>query len=204
MTDDFFLQRLTTAGLFSAYSLIRLVFRWRNRDLGSHKASHRERSSREGRRAFFTRLVLFPVFVALVVAFASGTLPLLQFDDHAVFLGLGLALSLAGLGLLTWVHLSLGRYWSPDLELREQHRLIVHGPFARIRHPMYSAACLFFVGAGLTSGNWAVLLPGILIVSLLLVRIQREERMLLERFGAEYEAYKRRSGALWPALFSKK
>ena len=115
--------------------------------------------------------------------------------------GLGFAIGLGALGLLAWVHATLGANFSPRLELRAEHTLIQAGPYARVRHPMYTAGLLFVVGAGLASGNWMVGgLPLAALLLLVALRLPDEEAMLAGRFGSNYADYRRRTGALFPRL----
>ncbi len=114
------------------------------------------------------------------------------------WIGFGIAvLSLLG---LNWVHLTLGRYFSANLALREDHQLIRLGPYALVRHPMYSALLGFFGGAAILSANAVIIAFCLGIGSLLLWRIDREERMLEERFADEYRQYRTQTGRLLPRV----
>lgn len=106
--------------------------------------------------------------------------------------------ALSGLWLLAWTHHSLGIFWSAGLELREGHRLIRVGPYRLVRHPMYGAVFAFFCGVALWSANLLVLVPVVAICIVLFVRIEFEERMMLDRFGVEYADYASRTGRLLP------
>jgi protein-S-isoprenylcysteine O-methyltransferase Ste14 len=111
----------------------------------------------------------------------------------------GLASAQAGAILLIWVQLALGVHVSGTLHLREDHRLVQHGPYARVRHPMYTAFILLFLGIGLLTHN---LLVGTFLLSTQVWtigwRLAAEERSLLERFGPEWVAYQQHTGVLTP------
>lgn len=92
----------------------------------------------------------------------------------------------------------LGSEWSPQLQLREGHHLVTSGPYARIRHPMYTGITGFGVGLALVSANWVFVALVALVVVGLLLRIPREEEMLIAEFGDEYRMYKQRTGSLLP------
>ncbi|MEM6703026.1 MAG: isoprenylcysteine carboxylmethyltransferase family protein [Acidobacteriota bacterium] len=114
---------------------------------------------------------------------------------------LGGVLAELGLLLLIAVHLSLGVQFSGTLHLRSDHRLISAGPYASMRHPMYTSFLLLFVGLSLLIGSWMV--GAILLGSQVWVlgwRLPREEHQLAERFGSEWETYKASTGALIPRL----
>jgi protein-S-isoprenylcysteine O-methyltransferase Ste14 len=92
----------------------------------------------------------------------------------------------------------LGRMWSLHVEIREQHRLIVSGPYRWVRHPAYTSMILelaslgFLLQSRFTSGAVAVL-----FVPTLLWRIRIEEAALTEQISG-YAAYRRSTPALVP------
>lgn len=117
------------------------------------------------------------------------------------------ALSLAGVmpGLyLFWrSHTDLGRNWSVTTEIREDHTLVTTGIYAKIRHPMYTAIWLLFGVMPLMVHNW---IAGVAVIAtygvMCIVRIPREEQMMIDTFGEEYRAYMARTGRLLPKLRS--
>ena len=107
-----------------------------------------------------------------------------------------------GLWLLYRSHADLGPNWSVTLEVRENHRLITQGIYRNIRHPMYLAFLLYGAGQALVVPNW-VAGPSYLVAFGLLfaLRVLPEERMMVEEFGEEYEAYKARTQRLVPGVW---
>src|SRR5512136_320074 len=94
-----------------------------------------------------------------------------------------------------WSHRALGRNWSPFLEIRKGHVLVIEGPYRFIRHPMYAAIFLIGIGISLLSANWLVALAYMLPVTIMyLVRVADEEEMMIEQFGNEYREYMQRTG----------
>jgi protein-S-isoprenylcysteine O-methyltransferase Ste14 len=115
---------------------------------------------------------------------------------------LGLALAVGALWMFRLTHKALGRNWSVSLQVRENHRLIQEGVYARIRHPMYTAFWLWAAAQALLLPNWVAGLAGIVgFGTLYAFRIGREERMMLEAFGEEYRAYSARTARLIPWLY---
>jgi len=111
----------------------------------------------------------------------------------------GAVISAGGILLLAWVHRTLGDNWSPSLEVRRGHELVDRGPYALVRHPMYTAIGAVILGYGLTSSNAIVLFVSpIPFFTLVAVRMVTEERLLLEQFGETYRAYMRRTKRLVP------
>jgi protein-S-isoprenylcysteine O-methyltransferase Ste14 len=107
-----------------------------------------------------------------------------------------------GLWLFYRSHADLGSNWSATLEVREHHRLISQGIYRHVRHPMYLAFLLYSLGQVLVLPNW-VAGPSFLIAFGLLfgLRVGPEERMMLEKFGKEYEAYAARTKRLVPGVW---
>lgn len=113
----------------------------------------------------------------------------------------GVVLAEAGLILLVAVHLALGVHFSGTLHTADDHRLVTNGPYAVVRHPMYTSFLLMFGGFGLLTGN--VPLALLLLGSqawVLGVRLGREEAQLAELFADEWERYRASTGAVIPRL----
>ncbi len=131
--------------------------------------------------------------------------PLLAFADYplyAVPFGIGIVLMLLGLWLFYRSHNELGLNWSITLQMREHHSLVTDGIYSRIRHPMYSAMLLLGVAQVLFCPNWIAGPAYLLSFGLAyLLRVQAEERMMVDRFGAEYEEYMRKTGRVTPRLW---
>ncbi len=82
------------------------------------------------------------------------------------------------------------------------HHIVQEGPYRLIRHPGYSGSLLVWIGAGLVTSNWIVLIVVTLVcISAYLYRIRSEEAMLVAEFGEEYENYIRRTRRLIPFVY---
>ncbi len=102
---------------------------------------------------------------------------------------LGLALMLAGIAIRWSGIRTLRRFFSANVAVQSDHRLIVAGPYRWVRHPGYFGGWLMFLGLGLALANGvALLLLAVLTVPAFLYRIAVEERALRGAF-AEYAAY---------------
>ena len=155
-------------------------------------------------------LLLILLFVGMIVMpFFYVLTPWLDFADYQLpaWAGLvagwvGAAVFAVALWLLWRSHADLGRNWSPTLEIREGHSLVTHGVFRYIRHPMYAAHGLWAVAQALLLQNWIVG-PAFLALSLPLyvLRVPREEEMMLEHFGEEYRSYIGRTGRVIPRVW---
>ena len=110
----------------------------------------------------------------------------------------GAALTAGGLLFAVWARHHLGRNWSGIVTVKRDHELITTGPYAIVRHPIYTGLLLAFVGSAIARGEWR----GVLAVALVLFSLWRkllfEERWMREQFGDGYEAYSRRVRAIVP------
>jgi protein-S-isoprenylcysteine O-methyltransferase Ste14 len=115
----------------------------------------------------------------------------------AVWLGAGVFLTSL---VVRWrTQRALGELWSFTVELAEKHALVTDGPYSRIRHPLYASLLLWAAAQPLLLQNVVAGWSGAVAVALIwLVRVPREEKLMLERFGAEYEQYMARTGRLIP------
>lgn len=112
----------------------------------------------------------------------------------------GFALVVAGLALLTRAHRTLSSSFSSNLEIREQHQLVMTGPYQWIRHPIYSAISLWSAGLALMTANWFVGLMPVAFALFFMLRVPLEEKMMVEAFGKEYMEYLNRTGDFVPRL----
>jgi protein-S-isoprenylcysteine O-methyltransferase Ste14 len=99
-------------------------------------------------------------------------------------------------------HKELGRNWSITLEIRERHALVSGGPYALVRHPMYTSFMLMGLGQAFLLSNWVAGLAGLIgFAVLFFLRVDKEERMMLENFGPQYRAYMERTKRIIPYLY---
>jgi protein-S-isoprenylcysteine O-methyltransferase Ste14 len=110
----------------------------------------------------------------------------------------GAALALAGFLFTVWAREHLGRNWSGIVTVKQDHELIVDGPYALVRHPIYTGLLLAFAGTGLALGEWRGVLAVVIALLALWRKLRIEERWMQEQFGEQYRAYKHRVAALVP------
>jgi protein-S-isoprenylcysteine O-methyltransferase Ste14 len=139
-------------------------------------------------------------FLPLVYVFT----PLLSFADYSSPLRVGLS-GVVVLLLGNWVfwksHKDLGTNWSPTLEIREKHTLVTHGIYRRIRHPMYLSIWLLVIAQAMILPNYIAGFSGVIPFAVLYVlRVPKEERMMREQFGKEYDEYLLGTGRILPKL----
>jgi len=122
----------------------------------------------------------------VIVAFRVG--PALELPDLVRLVGV--LLTIGGVALSLWSIATLGRHYDLVLEIHADHQLVRRGPFAWVRHPVYTGLALHFIGACLATGN-ILLTVGTLLVSFptFIIRARAEEQLLREQFGDEYDRY---------------
>ena len=118
---------------------------------------------------------------------------------------LGLALCVGGVGVALWAIATLGRHYDLVLEIHAGHEIVRRGPFALVRHPVYTGLALHFIGACLATGN-LLLAAGTLLVTFptLWIRARAEEQLLRAEFGDEYDRYTRDVPMLVPGVGGKR
>ena len=112
----------------------------------------------------------------------------------------GTALVAAGLGFAVWARVVLGRNWSGIVTLKQDHELIRRGPYAIVRHPIYTGLLAGFAGSALALGQWRGLIALVIVCVALWRKLRLEERWLAEIFGDSYTQYRREVAALVPFL----
>jgi protein-S-isoprenylcysteine O-methyltransferase Ste14 len=132
-----------------------------------------------------------------ILAFADYRLPVfVTWIGAAIFLG--------GLAIRWMAHRALGRHWSHTLEVREGHRIVTDGMYAYLRHPIYSTLILWGIAQPLLLQNMVAGFSGPMAVALLwIIRVPREEAMMLKEFGEEYAHYMARTGRVFPIRIAK-
>ena len=115
---------------------------------------------------------------------------------------LGLALLLGGIIIRWSAVLTLGKYFTGTVLIKNDHRLIRSGLYKHLRHPAYTGALVAHLGLGLSFSNWfSIVLSSAPYVMAALYRIHVEERALGEAFGDEYLNYSRSTKRLIPKIY---
>jgi protein-S-isoprenylcysteine O-methyltransferase Ste14 len=113
----------------------------------------------------------------------------------------GIALTCLGAALAIWARYCIGAYWSSRVTLKEGHRVIRSGPYAVVRHPIYTGMQLAATGTAVVLGEWRGLLAVIVILVAHSLKARREEALLTRELGEEYVSYRRGAGFLFPRLW---
>ena len=107
--------------------------------------------------------------------------------------------------LLTWLaRIHLGRLWSSAITRKEQHRVVDTGPYAVVRHPIYTGIITALVATAAIEATLAALVGATLISSGLWLKARAEERFLMVELGPDdYRSYCRRVPMLVPFLWPR-
>lgn len=128
----------------------------------------------------------------------------LDFADYAMpeWVGwTGVVLFMDAILVLYFSHAHLGKNWSPILGIQKEHTLITHGIYKYIRHPMYAAHLLWAAAQILILHNWIAGFSFIVVmVPHYFLRVNKEEQMMIDQFGDEYQEYMKTTGRILPKL----
>ena len=147
-----------------------------------------------------TGLIIGGVLLVPYVSNALGETPLWSVGrEGTLFLAV---LMIAGLGFTWSARLYLGRLWSSAITRKEGHRIVDSGPYALVRHPIYSGIIVGLIATAIAEPTRPALLGAAFVILGLYLKARFEERFLSDELGAEdYGAYCRRVPMLIPFLF---
>jgi len=111
---------------------------------------------------------------------------------------IGVIVVAVGLAYSVWARLHLGRLWSAVVTVKAEHRIIRTGPYTLTRHPIYTGMLLALIATVVVRDTVVALIGCALIATGLALKTRREERMLLDHFGADYQAYQQEVPRLVP------
>ncbi len=110
----------------------------------------------------------------------------------------GLVLTVAGAAIAVWARVVLGGNWSAVVTIKQDHQIIRRGPYAVVRHPIYSGTLLALLGTSFAYGEVRGLVGFVLLLSAWWMKSRMEETFLERQFGADYAQYKREVKGLIP------
>lgn len=124
--------------------------------------------------------------------------------SHSNLLGwTGVVLCALGLGLAISARWHLGRNWGMPMSRKEQPELVTSGPYAHLRHPIYTGLILAMLGSAIGVNIFYALLL-VPVGAYFIYSARREETIMLQLFPEQYAAYMARSGMLAPRLFCRR
>ncbi|HEY2472284.1 MAG TPA: isoprenylcysteine carboxylmethyltransferase family protein [Terracidiphilus sp.] len=114
---------------------------------------------------------------------------------------LGATITVAGLLFAVWAREHLGRNWSRSVTIKQDHELITTGPYALLRHPIYTGILAGFLGLAIAISEVRGFVVFVLIFIVFWFKLSMEEQWMRSQFGESYSTYVHRTAALVPYLF---
>ena len=162
------------------------------------KNSARAKSS-ETRASRRLHVFLANAAVIMIAAPIQGLGRFLPVSSLPMTVGLGL--EMAGLGLAIWARRHLGRNWSGEITIKDEHQLIKTGPYKYLRHPIYTGLLMMYAGLTVATGEWLGIIGLVVAVVASWRKTRVEEATLGGAFGPEYDTYRTDTWAIVPGIF---
>ena len=147
------------------------------------------------------RVLIFLIAIALLSLPRIPLLPWLYvqlWTPGYVPFWLGAAVTVAGLLFAVWAREHLGRNWSRSVTIKQGHELITTGPYAVVRHPIYTGILTGFLGMAIAISQVRGFLVVVLIFIVFWLKLRKEEEWMRSQFGETYATYARKTAALAP------
>ena len=193
--------RIAFLVLLIALLTMRVYFMVKVRRSGGRLMPDDQAVKREGGHGILIlRIALFSALMAFLVMYLAGAawIDPLSFSLPVWLRWIGFLLGLLSVAFWTWAQIHLDIQWSAQLQLKESHHLVTTGPYSFVRHPLYLAMIGWAVSLSLLTANWIFVAASVLSIVGVVVRIPKEEQMMIDAFGDEYTAYMQHTGRLFP------
>ena len=162
------------------------------------RVKHTQRIESRGSRLVHDAAMLAGALLLAVPRILGPALEL-RFHHHSLaWFVTGTVLVALGLCFSVVARFWLGRNWSGSVTVKQDHELIRSGPYALVRHPIYTGMLTALIGTALVIGNGRAALGLAVLLAGLLYKIGVEERFMSEQFGEAYARYRREVPALIP------
>ena len=152
-------------------------------------------------RGIFLQFIGFAVTLSFRRVWLSPFTPGGQFVG-LVFVAAAICIAIASVLLVRSAVATIGKEWSLTARVVEGHRLATTGAYRLTRNPIYTAMLGMLISTGLVAGHWISLIIGLgFFLPGTFIRIRREESLLAETFGKEFEDYRSSVPALIPGIY---
>jgi protein-S-isoprenylcysteine O-methyltransferase Ste14 len=153
-----------------------------------------------------SRILRVFIFLIAIVLLSIPRLPLpllyLQLWPAGLWpFWLGAAINIAGLLFAVWARAYLGTNWSRSVTIKQDHELITTGPYAAVRHPIYTGILAGFLGMAIAISQVRGFIVFVLIFVAFWMKLRMEEQWMRSQFGETYATYAHQTAALVPYLF---
>ncbi len=143
------------------------------------------------------------IYTSIAIAVSLGFMRIGQIHAAiSIIPWVGLSFIVVGLIIRWTAILTLRKYFTTNVVIQSDHRIIKKGLYRFVRHPSYSGSIISFCGLGLVFSNWISFIVLIMPITVaFLKRIQIEEQALSNAFGEQYSDYRKISWALFPWIY---
>jgi protein-S-isoprenylcysteine O-methyltransferase Ste14 len=153
-----------------------------------------------------SRILRVVIFLIAIVLLSTTWIPLrwlyLQLWPAGLWpFWLGAAVMVAGLLFAVWAREHLGSNWSRSVTIKQGHELITSGPYAVVRHPIYTGILAGLLGTAIALSQVRGFIVFVLIFLILWLKLRMEEQWMRSQFGETYVTYAHQTAALVPYLF---
>ena len=153
-----------------------------------------------------SRILRALTFLIVIVLLSTTRIPLpwlyLQLWPSGIWsFWLGAAVTVAGLLFAVWAREHLGSNWSQSVTIKQNHELITTGPYAVVRHPIYTGILTGFLGSAIALSQVRGVIGCVLVFVVLWAKLRMEEQWMRSQFGETYATYAHETAALVPHLF---
>lgn len=154
----------------------------------------------------FSRILRAVTFIVAVLLLATTRIPLPWIYRQLWPTGLwpfwvGAAVTVGGLLFAVWARRHLGSNWSRSVTIKQDHELITSGPYALVRHPIYTGILTGFLGTAIALSQVRGFIAFILVFLVIWAKLRMEEQWMHSQFGETYTTYVSQTAALVPYLF---
>ena len=184
----------------SFFTVLWIVFviYWRIKAVGTKTTQRLEPAA--------SRILRIVIFLIAIVLFSTTRIPLrwLYFELWPAGLWsfwLGAGVMVAGLLFAIWAREHLGRNWSSSVTIKQGHELITTGPYAVVRHPIYTGILAGLLGTAIALSQVRGFIAFALFFLMIWLKLRMEEQWMRSQFGETYATYAQQTAALVPYLF---
>ena len=183
--------------------LIFISLVWLLSEIGLARIKHsRTKDSKELDKSslrFLWMTIIASIFIGIFIGMRG--IGFITVKSHFIS-EVGLFLIVLGLIVRWTAILTLKKYFTVNVSIQSNHKIIDKGIYKLIRHPAYAGSLLSFLGLGLAFSNWlSTLVIFIPILIAFIYRIRVEEKALVQAFGGEYTNYSKTTKRLIPKIY---
>lgn len=184
-----------TPGFLISASWLLLAAYWLFAALGAKRPAKKENPVERLLHIAFLAVGFFLIYGG---AFRFGVLSRRFLPDELRVAWAGAVLTFLGVLFAIWARFTIGKEWSAEVQIKEGHQLIRSGPYAHIRHPIYTGLLLALCGTAVAIGEYRAIVGVALFLFGFIRKAKKEERFLAGEFGPAFDEHRRHTGFFLP------